>query len=145
MKYFSFNEFSSSSTAKKLGIDNTIPEDIKSNIKDLVGFLLDPLRESWEKYCKSNKLGNPAIIVTSGYRCTALNKAVKGKTTSAHLHGLAADIVPSNDYLEEFFSFVKSWVKDKQFDQCIEEYSKWIHLSYRNIEGKQRKQIFKIG
>lgn len=145
MKYFSFNEFSNSPTAKKLGIDNTIPEGIKSNIKDLVDCLLDPLRESWEKYCKSNKLGNPAIIVTSGYRCTALNKAVKGKTTSAHLFGLAADIVPSNDYLEEFFSFVESWVKNKQFDQCIEEYSKWIHLSYKNIEGKQRKQIFKIG
>jgi len=36
-------------------------------------------------------LGRP-IIITSGYRCAAHNKAVGGKPVSAHLTGEAADI-----------------------------------------------------
>lgn len=36
------------------------------------------------------------IIVTSGFRCAALNKAVGGVSNSQHLTGNAADIKPSD-------------------------------------------------
>ena len=39
-----------------------------------------------------NRAGIP-FIITSGYRCPAHNKAVGGKTNSAHLYGKAADIL----------------------------------------------------
>lgn len=39
------------------------------------------------------------IKITSGYRCTAHNKAVGGKSNSAHLFGFAADIaIPASSY-----------------------------------------------
>lgn len=37
------------------------------------------------------KAGVP-FVITSGFRCSAHNKAVGGKATSAHLEGRAADI-----------------------------------------------------
>lgn len=38
-----------------------------------------------------SKAGVP-FVITSGFRCSAHNKAVGGKATSAHLEGRAADI-----------------------------------------------------
>ena len=58
MKYFTFNEFEHSDTATNLKIDNSMNEDIKNNVTELVNNVLDPLREAW---------GKP-IRVTSGYR-----------------------------------------------------------------------------
>ena len=81
MRYFSFSEFERSETASRLKIDNRMPELAEAHIVELVDILLDPLREAW---------GGP-LTVTSGYRCTELNRAVGGSETSAHLAGWAAD------------------------------------------------------
>ena len=48
----------------------------------LIENVLDPLREAY---------GKP-IVVTSGFRCKKLNKAVGGSPSSQHLLGLDADI-----------------------------------------------------
>lgn len=88
-KYFSFDEFEDSSTAKEHGIDNTIPNiTVKTNIRTLVGAILDPLREL---------VGVP-IYVTSGYRCNELNKVLKGSKNSQHMKGEAADITTNDKY-----------------------------------------------
>jgi peptidoglycan hydrolase-like protein with peptidoglycan-binding domain len=39
------------------------------------------------------RLGGRPVIITSGYRCPAHNRAVRGARLSQHLHGNAADIV----------------------------------------------------
>ena len=82
MKYFTIKELCKSSTAIEKGIDITPNSEIVNNLKRLVEYILDPLRERY---------GKP-IIVNSGYRCPALNKAVNGSKTSQHVKGLAADI-----------------------------------------------------
>ena len=82
MKYFTIKELCKSSTADRLGIDNSPNSEVISNLKKLVEFILDPLRE---------KYGKP-IYVNGGYRCPALNKAVNGSKTSQHMQGLAVDI-----------------------------------------------------
>jgi len=67
----------------------------------LITNILDPLRESW---------GNP-IIVSSGYRCQELNKAVGGAKTSQHLLGQASDIHTKSNTREEnkkLFDLIKS-------------------------------------
>jgi putative chitinase len=72
-----------------------------------------------------------------------LNNAVGGSKTSAHTTGYAADLVPVNGKMTEFKTFVKEWLKDKKFDQYINEFSgstEWVHIGLKNISGKQRKQ-----
>lgn len=135
-KYFKLSEFTKSNTASKLGLINTPLESDIQNLDLLVSNILDPLREAW---------GKP-IIITSGFRVPRLNKAVGGVKNSDHLYGRAADIVPSdpNDF-KEFTEFLKDWLKDKEFKQCIIEKSgntKWIHISYDPNNNK--KQILKL-
>ena len=89
--YFKLNEFIASSTAKANKIDNTPSAEIKGRIEELMQFL-DGVRKEWAVYTQDKKLGTPALNITSGYRCPALNKLVGGKSTSAHLSGYAADI-----------------------------------------------------
>lgn len=72
MKYFTIDELCKSDTAKAKRIDNSPSDEIIHNLTSLVDKVLDPLRESYGK----------AIRVNSGYRCPALNKAVKGSKTS---------------------------------------------------------------
>ena len=88
MKYFTIHELTKSTTAKKLGINNTPSEEELHNIRTLIEVVLDPLRQAW---------GRP-ILVNSGYRCGALNKAVGGAKTSHHLKGMAADITTGTRY-----------------------------------------------
>ena len=64
------------------GLTNYPPAAALTNMTILVQHFLDPLREA---------IGKP-VRVTSGYRCKALNEAVGGSKTSAHLTGEAADI-----------------------------------------------------
>ena len=82
MKYFTIKELCKSSTAIEKKIDNTPNSEVINNLTQLIDNILDPLRE---------RFGKP-IIVNSGYRCPALNKAVNGSKTSQHIKGLAADI-----------------------------------------------------
>lgn len=131
--YFTIGELTYSNTAKKLKIDNTPSEEIENHLKELIKFL-DPLREAW----------GSAIRVTSGYRCSELNKALKGSKTSAHLRGYAADLVPKNNKMSKFKTFCKDYLKDKKFDQCLLEKSgstEWVHIGLYNNQNLQRKQI----
>lgn len=108
MKYFSFSELTHSTKARELHIDNTpFSYEVVNNLTDLTENLLDPIREAW---------GKP-IIISSGYRSDALNKAVGGSKTSAHRFGLAVDVVPENmAEFDKFAAFVKDYLKDKDYD-----------------------------
>lgn len=131
MKYFTIKELCKSSTAIQKGINNTPNSEIVNNLEQLVKYVLDPLREKYGK----------AIIVNSGYRCEALNKAVGGSKTSQHRYGLAADITAkSKTENKKLFNLAQEL--DLPFDQLIDEknYS-WIHISYNQ---KPRKQILHL-
>lgn len=133
--YFTIEELCYSDTAKQKNIDNTPNEEIKKRLQTLINFL-NPLREAW----------NSGIRINSGYRCPELNKAVGGVENSAHKEGWAVDMYPVNNRFEDFKKFIIEYLKDKKFDQCIEEYSgnsKWIHFGLWS-NGRQRNQIFKI-
>lgn len=121
MKYFTISELTRSDIASTKKIDNTPNKEITKHLTELVEKLLDPLRSDWAEYCDVNQLENPEISVTSGYRCTELNKAIKGSPTSAHLTGYAADIIPSNDQMEEFQAWISEAIEKYDFDQLIFE------------------------
>ena len=139
MKHFTISELTHSTKARELHIDNTpFSYEVVNNLTDLVNNLLDPIREAW----------NAPMIITSGYRSDALNKAVGGSKTSAHRYGLAVDVVPENmaDF-DKFAAFVKDYIKDKEYDQLILEQkggSRWLHIGHKSADGKQRMQNLKI-
>lgn len=137
MKHFTFREFERSETAERLKIDNRLPELVEAHVVELVDILLDPLREAW---------GGP-LVVTSGYRCPELNKAVGGSETSAHTAGWAADLVPGDGRgVQELVNFAIEWLTATglPYDQLIDERSggsRWLHLGIRNLNGEQRRQM----
>ena len=133
MKYFTINELIKSTTAQNKGIKNIPSKEEENNLVALVENVLDPLREAY---------GKP-IIVTSGFRCKALNKAVGGASNSQHLTGEAADIRTQSDTKEDnkkLFDLIQKL--NLPFDQLINEYDfNWIHVSYSD---RNRKQILTI-
>lgn len=141
-KNISLNELLASNTAKRHNIDNMPNQAILQNLIDASVNLYQPVREI---------LGVP-IIITSGYRCPALNKAVGGSSTSAHMSGFAIDFTaPKFGTPKIIVPHIVRKLKEKGigFDQAIIEYPKsprsWVHLGYKHPSGKQRGSSFVIG
>lgn len=115
MRYFSIKEFTRSATADRLKIDNSLPPELL-NAATYTLQRLDDIRADY---------GKP-IVITSGYRCPPLNKAVGGKSNSQHQKAQAADLKWDEDLLAYL-------LQHAHFDQLIEERSKrtkWLHISF---------------
>lgn len=124
--HFTLEEFVLSQTASRKGIDNTPSADVTKNLKK-VAATLEEIR---------TLLGEVPIHVNSGYRSPALNKAVGGAKTSAHMDGYAADfIAPAyGSPLKICKTLLKSAIA---FDQIIEE-GTWVHIS---VAPAMRNQV----
>ena len=128
MKFFSFQEFELSDTAYKHGIDNTAPESARKNIAALVDKVLDPLREAW---------GKP-ITVTSGYRCSEVNRLVGGVSTSTHMQGMAADISTGNMIDNRRLYQLAQDLNLPYFELIGKKYGfGWLHISYDPTRTKR--------
>lgn len=141
-KNISLNELLASNTAKKHNIDNTPSQQVLQNLIDSAVNLWQPVRDI---------LGVP-IIISSGYRCSVLNKAVGGSANSAHMSGFAIDFrSPRFGTPKIIVPHIVKILKQKGigFDQAIIEYPKsprsWVHLGYKHPSGKQRGSSFVIG
>ena len=134
MIYFTIEELIKSSTARRKGIPNLPNGEQKENLIALVDNVLDPLRKLW---------GKP-IIVTSGFRCAKLNRAVGGIAKSQHTKGQAADIrTVENTTMANKQLFDVAMRSGLPFDQLIDEYGyNWIHISF-NTKGN-RKQVLHL-
>lgn len=122
-KNFTVAELSKSESATRQGIDNTPSMTVIDNLQQLVDNVLQPIRD---------KFG--PIVVTSGYRSPAVNKAIGGSTTSDHCKGYAADFEVLGMDNKELALFIKDNLK---FSQLILEFyhkgtpdSGWVHVSY---------------
>lgn len=129
MKYFTIDELCKTGT----GISN-VPNIVeRRRLVELVDNFLDPLREAF---------GNP-IIVTSGFRCDAVNRAVGGVPTSFHRFGAAADIRAKNKTdNKDLFNLILHL--DLPFSELIWEkgnsqYPDWIHVAY--MSGRLDKEV----
>lgn len=117
-KYFTLEEMTHSQQATRKGLDNTPgPNEVK-NLKELVKNVLDPLRESLNK----------PIVVSSGYRSPAVNKAVGGASSSQHRYGEAADITVPGMTVAQVIKAIKKL--GLPYDQVIDEWGSWVHVSY---------------
>ena len=132
--HFSLNEFTRSDTAKEKRIYNTPSDVVIGRLRDLCVNVLEPLR---------NRLACP-IRVNSGYRSTALNRAVGGSPSSQHILGEAADITAgSRDRNKRMLALLIDG--SIPFDQVIAEQCdkqgrpKWIHISYTKRRANRGK------
>ncbi len=126
--HFSMAEMTFSQTAERRGIYNQPGHDERANLLRLAR-RLEEVRWS---------CGNRPIVITSGYRCDALNSAVGGAPTSAHLDGRAADIkVVGMSVLEVAVAIERARI---QFDQMIHE-GTWLHFAIEAASDTPRRQI----
>ncbi len=115
---FSLEQLIYSETAERERIDNTPGADLVDNLRLLA--------EGLERV---RMLTGFPLEISSGYRCPKLNSLIGGAKTSQHTQGLAADFTcaefgPPADIIKA--------IRDSniEFDQCILEYARWVHISF---------------
>lgn len=115
--HFTMEELTRSTSYPK--IPNTPNARQRSWLQKLCENILEPTRIM---------TGKP-MTITSGYRSTALNKAVGGVATSAHLDGRAADIHITNDtYAQRLLDI---FALNEHVDLALYEKSntgRWLHV-----------------
>lgn len=128
--HITLEEMLASQTAARMGIDNTPSQQELKNLIETAN-LLEAVR---------SLLGNRPIIISSGYRCLQLNRAIGSGDGSAHVQGKAADFTcPSfgNPY-DICRAIVDSGLV---FDQLIFEFNSWVHLAW---DANNRNQVLTI-
>jgi len=115
---FTLEELLASQVAERHGIDNRPPPGPVFTNLVLLCQHLERVRDL---------LGGRPMLITSGYRCRALNTLIGGSRHSAHMAGRAADFIcpqfgPPRDICERIA------IDDRDFDQLIYEGS-WVHLA----------------
>jgi hypothetical protein len=130
--HFTLEEMLASQTATRLSIDEQFspPDSIRENLKALCESVLEPIRAGVDS----------PIHISSGYRCERDNNAIGGAKTSQHTKGQAADISTANKTVEELYLLIKN--SDIDFDQLIQEFDRWVHVSYTAV-GVNRKECLR--
>ena len=123
--HFSKAEMNHSGVALKLGIDNTPTEAEEENLQALCKMVLEPLRLRFGR-----------IIIASGYRSPALNKAIRGKQNSQHLLGEAADIHVASEAEGRRYQLL--------FEHAMRNGCCWLHVSYRRAPQRNRHEAFHL-
>jgi zinc D-Ala-D-Ala carboxypeptidase len=117
--HISYTEFVRSRVATRRGIANIPDAESVANGVMLCSIVLEPIRALF---------GRP-VRISSGYRCPELNALIGGSSSSQHMRGEAADLeVDGMDVPDVFWAILDS---DIPFDQLINEFGEWIHVSYR--------------
>lgn len=127
--HFTLAEMTTSETAARRGIDNDPPPEAIERLKH-TALGLEAVRI---------RLAAP-IIVSSGYRSPQLNAAIGGAMNSDHTRGDAADFISPGFGSP---STIVSALKDSgiAFDQLIEEFGRWVHISFG---PRMRGQVLRI-
>lgn len=132
--HFTLAEFTLSTEAGRRGIANDPPAELLPTLK----------RTALGMETVRIRLGGMPIVVSSGYRSLALNRALGSKDTSQHLKGEAVDFIcprfgsPAN---------IVAALKDSevQYDQLILEFARngggWVHVSFA---ASARRQAFAL-
>ena len=125
--------------------DGNIPSHVHiENLKRLCGWL-EELRRRWNNLYGE---GNDPIIINSGYRSEAVNKAVGGVKGSNHLTGCAVDIRCLG--IEQALRYAAllldiADLNNEDYDELLIEqkgHTYWIHFAVKP-SGNRRRTNFK--
>jgi zinc D-Ala-D-Ala carboxypeptidase len=133
---FTLTEMCFSDTANLMGIDNTPHSgEVECLVKTC---------EALEKI--RTLCGDNPVIITSGFRCEALNNAVGGASNSAHRYGYGADfVIPEFGTPTEICNHIAPHLYEIGIDQLINESSDggaWVHVGL--CEGEPRCECLTI-
>lgn len=134
-KNFTLKELLKSQTADRFGFSHQYdpPDNVIKNLTKVCNQALQPIRDEFG-----------VIVVTSGYRCLSVNRAIGSGDGSDHVQGYAADFISPN--LSELT--LAKWIqKNINYDQLILEFGtlrspSWLHIS---VNPRMRNQILHIG
>ena len=135
-KNISYKEATHSDTAKRLGISNTPNAEQFSNMIHVAEGVFQPVREHF----------NVPVYISSFFRSEALNKAIKGSSSSTHMKGEAIDL-DADVFGRVTNGAIFHYIKDNlEFDQLIWEFGddnnpSWVHVSLS--KRNNRNQILK--
>jgi len=133
--HFSFDEVIHSETASRLGIDNSLPEELIEAVKKTAKGL-EQVRYA---------VGSRPVSISSWYRSPALNTAIGSKPTSQHIKGEAVDFIcPAFGSPAEVCKALLGYKNFIKWDQLILEHT-WIHISWNSAPaGVQRGQVLSL-
>lgn len=143
-KHFTLEQITRSDTATRLGIDNSLP---------------DEMLETWRAGCDNleaiRKVTGVELIINSGYRCPELNKRIPGSAKhSAHTGRLATGVkacafdIVCREGNGPLFNTIRQMMQGQfDVDQLIWEYGTdqapaWVHIGFV-FEAKMRKQLLR--
>jgi hypothetical protein len=113
-------EFIHSDTAARLGIDNSLAENLLEEAM-ITGVMFERVRKV---------LGAP-MLISSGYRCLELNKAIGSGASSDHPKAAALDFkAPRFGTPLAICKVLLPRMKELGIGQLIYEHS-WVHISTR--------------
>ena len=122
--HFTLAEFTASDTAARLGIDNSLPDELREAAKQTLE-MMERIRYHIDA----------PISITSGYRCEALNKAVGSKPGSDHTSAFAVDFkAPKAGTPADIAKLLVPVISIVGIGQLILEYAApdgggWVHVS----------------
>ena len=129
----------------KTGIENVPNEAQVENLKRLCRWL-EQLRRRWNNLYGE---GDDPIIINSGFRSPAVNKAVGGVSTSNHLTGCAADIRCIGMEQALRYAAILLDISDlnrEDYDELLIEQKRnviWIHFAVRPEDNRRRTNLSK--
>ena len=127
-------------TKTKTGIENVPNEEQVENLKRVCQWL-EQLRRRWNNLYGE---GDDPIVINSGFRSPAVNKAVGGVPTSNHLTGCAVDIRCVG--IEQALRYAAilldiSDLNKEDFDELLIEQKGrviWIHFAVKPSGNRRR-------
>ncbi len=132
-EHISYKEAIRSTTALRLGIDNTPDEYQLQNMELIAEKIFEPLRKA---------AGGP-IKINSFMRVEKLNQAIGGSSRSQHCQGRAMDLDDTYGYMTnaEMYNYIKETL---DFDQLIWEFGTdenpdWVHVSYVDGDSNRKR------
>jgi len=126
-EHFTYGEVIKSNVAYKMQMDNSVPLELLPKIKLVAENILERVRVNFKK----------PIIITSWWRCPALNQMISNNPDSQHTKAEAVDFIVSG--ISNFQT--AKYIRDNlEFDQLILERN-WIHCSLK-FENKAELDAF---
>jgi len=125
-KHFTYAEVIHSALAENIGMNNEPPAELLPKVQQMADMILENVRAHFNK----------PIIITSWWRCPALNQMISNNPDSQHPKAEAVDFTVKDIPNIDVCKYIQKYLV---FDQLILERS-WIHCSFIN-EGNRKEVL----